>query len=194
VTRIARPPKITKNFSLVCLAWLEISQAILFGWLNLFPETGKPNSPAQTRTNRICKQKEKAMFRNFKVMLVVLVVIIVAASAYAFAAGNTVPDTAAGYTANVISGYTVTNIVYDLNAADPTTVDKITFGIDPTTLDDPEAAVVYLQTELGGAWTTCVVTTDDDVTTVVCDPETSPLVEDVTALNIVASSSINPGP
>jgi hypothetical protein len=134
------------------------------------------------------------MFRNFKVMLVVLVVIIVAASAYAFAAGNTVPDTAAGYTANVISGYTVTNIIYDLNVDDPTTVDKITFGIDPSTPGDPEAAVVYLQTALTGPWTTCTVTTNLTVTTVVCDPATSPAVEDVTALNIVASSSSNPAP
>ena len=61
------------------------------------------------------------MFRNFKVLLIVLVVIVIAGSAYAFAAANTVPDSAAGYKANVVPGYTVTNIVYDLDATDPTT-------------------------------------------------------------------------
>ncbi len=134
------------------------------------------------------------MLRNFKVLLIALVVVAVAGSAYAFAAGNTVPDSAAGYTANVVSGYTVTDIVYDLNVDDPTTIDKITFGIDPTTVGDPEAKVVYLQTVLAGTWTTCDVTTALTVTTVICDPATSPAVEDVTALNIVASSSLDPAP
>jgi hypothetical protein len=55
------------------------------------------------------------MLRNFKVLLIVLVVIVIAGSAYAFAATNTVPDSAAGYKANVVHGYTVENIVYDLN-------------------------------------------------------------------------------
>ncbi len=135
------------------------------------------------------------MLRNFKVLLAVFAVIVIAGSAYAFAAGNTVPDTAAGYTANVISGYTVTDIVYDLNVSDPTLVDKITFGIDPTTELDPEAKVVYLQTKLTGPWTTCVVTTTElTTTTVVCTPTTSPSITEVTGLNIVASSSTNPAP
>ncbi|MBK9210319.1 MAG: hypothetical protein IPL71_19325 [Anaerolineales bacterium] len=42
------------------------------------------------------------MFRNFKVLLTVMVIVIVSASAYAFAAQNTVADSAAGYKANVI--------------------------------------------------------------------------------------------
>ena len=36
------------------------------------------------------------MFRNFKVLLIALIVIVVAGSAYAFAAANTVPASAAG--------------------------------------------------------------------------------------------------
>ena len=49
------------------------------------------------------------MFRNFKVLLIVLVAIIVAGSAFAFAATNTVADSAAGYKASEVPGYTVTN-------------------------------------------------------------------------------------
>jgi hypothetical protein len=37
------------------------------------------------------------MFRTFKVLLLALVVLVIAGSAYAFAAQNTVADTAAGY-------------------------------------------------------------------------------------------------
>jgi hypothetical protein len=175
------------------LVWpgLSKSQVFLFGWL-INPQVFCFTNADPMRIGPA--KKEIAMLRNFKVLLVALVVIAVAGSAYAFAAGNTVPVSAAGYTAKVVSGYTVTDIVYDLNAADPTTIDKITFGIDPSTTGDPEAKVVYLQTVLAGTWTTCDVTTVLTVTTVVCDPATSPAVADVTALNIVASSSLDPAP
>ena len=56
------------------------------------------------------------MFRNFKVLLIVLVVIVAAAGAYAFAAANTVEDSAAGYKASTVSGYAVTDLVYDLKS------------------------------------------------------------------------------
>ena len=131
------------------------------------------------------------MFRNFKVLLIVFVAIIVAGSAYAFAATNTVPDSAAGYKANVVPGYTVTNIVYDLDAANPTVVDAITFSIAPSS-GTVVAAIVKLQTVTAGAWTDCAlvagVAPSMDVT---CTYGALNLV-DVTALNIVASSSVDP--
>ncbi len=131
------------------------------------------------------------MFRNFKVMLIVLVVIVVAASAYAFAAANTVPDSAAGYKANVVPGYTVTDIVYDLNSTDPTLVDKITFKVGPTT-GTVEAAIVKLQTTASG-WKDCTLGTAVvhviPVTCTYSDPTLA--LADITALNIVASSSLD---
>lgn len=133
------------------------------------------------------------MFRNLKVFLIVLVVLVVAASAYAFAAQNTVPDSAAGYKANVVPGYTVTNIVYDLDATDPTLVDAITFDIAPTS-GAVVAAIVKVQTVAAGAWTDCSlvagVAPSMDVTCTFGALE----LEDVTALNIVASSSTDPAP
>ena len=134
------------------------------------------------------------MFRNFKVILVVLVVLVLAGGAYAFAAGNTVPPSAAGYTANVVSGYTVSNIVYDLDKDNPINVDNISFSIAPTTSGDPVAKTVYLQTALSGPWTTCVVSTDT-TTTAVCTLPASPdptTVTSISAMNIVASSSTDP--
>jgi hypothetical protein len=128
------------------------------------------------------------MFRNFKVLLIVFVVIVVAGSAYAFAAQNTVADSAAGYKANVVPGYTVTNIAYDLDATDPTVVDKVTFAIAPSS-GTVVAAIVKLQTATGGAWTDCTLVAGTapsmDVT---CTYGSLDLV-DLTALNIVASSS-----
>ncbi len=131
------------------------------------------------------------MFRNFKIMLIVLFVIVAAGSVYAFAATNTVPDSAAGYKANVIPGYTVTNIVYDLDTTNPTLVDAITFDIAPSS-GTVIAAIAKLQTATGGAWTDCTlvagVAPSMEVT---CTYGSLDLI-DVTALNIVASSTLDP--
>lgn len=128
------------------------------------------------------------MFRNFKVLLIVLVAIIVAGSAYAFAATNTVPDSAAGYKANVVPGYTVTNIAYDLDATDPTLVDKITFAVAPSS-GAVVAAIVKLQTVTGGAWTDCTLVAGTAPSMTVTCTYGSLELANVTALNIVASSS-----
>jgi hypothetical protein len=132
------------------------------------------------------------MARNLKVMLIVLAVVIIAGGAYAFAAANSVPDTAAGYKANVVSGYTVTNIVYDLNASNPTLVDEITFDVGPTS-GIVEALTVKVQTDNSGDWTTCTLgTATAHVKPATCtfdDPTLNTV--DITALNIVASSTID---
>lgn len=133
------------------------------------------------------------MFRNFKVLLIALIAVIVTASAFAFAAQNTVADSAAGYKANVIPGYTVTNIAYDLDATDPTLVDKITFAVAPSS-GTVVAAIVKLQTATGGTWTDCVLVAGTAPSmTVTCTYGALELAN-VTALNIVASSSLDPAP
>jgi hypothetical protein len=128
------------------------------------------------------------MFRNFKVLLTVLVVLVVAASAYAFAASNTIEDSAAGYAAKVVPGYTVTNVVYDLDATDPTVVDAITFDIAPSS-GSVVAAIVKLQTAGAGAWTDCSLVAGTAPSMVVTCAYGSLQLANVTALNIVASSS-----
>lgn len=133
------------------------------------------------------------MFRNIKVLLIALVVIIVAGSAYAFAATNTVADSAAGYRASVVPGYTITNIVYDLNASDPTIVDAITFDIAPTS-GSVAAVIVKIQTATGGAWTDCTLTDGTLPAKHAACAYGSLNLEGVTALNIVASSSADPAP
>jgi len=133
------------------------------------------------------------MFRNFKVLLIVFAAIIVAGSAYAFAAQNTVDDSAAGYKANVVPGYTVENIVYDLDADDPTLVDAITFDVSPTT-GTVLVALVELQTVDAGTWKVCTLGSPTLLVTPVTCTYGALDLEDVTALNIVASSSADPAP
>ena len=69
------------------------------------------------------------MFRSSK-LFVVLLVLVFATAAFAFAATNTVPVTRAGEGVSVTSGYTVTNVVYNLNAATPSNIDSVTFTLN----------------------------------------------------------------
>jgi hypothetical protein len=123
--------------------------------------------------------------------MIAMLVIVLASGFYAFAAANTVEASAAGYTGTEVSGYDVTAIVYNLNATDPSLVDTINFTVTPTT-GLTVAAITKIQTETGGTWTDCVVTPGTAPSaTVVCTITGEPLA-DVTALNIVVSSSLDP--
>jgi hypothetical protein len=133
------------------------------------------------------------MFRNFKVLLSVLVVIVVAASGFAFAAANSVPDTNAGYGVSVVSGYTVSNIIYDYTAATPTTLDSIHFTLTSDGVSNLQKPEVQISTTAGVAaadfaTSTCSVSaTSPWVAT--CTFGTAINVADVVALNVLASSS-----
>jgi len=131
------------------------------------------------------------MSRNFKALLLALAVFVIAGSAYAFAASNTIADNAAGYKASDVPGYAVTSIVYDLDATDPTLVDEVTFSISPAS-GSAAATIVKLQTETGGTWTDCTLAAGTAPAMNVTCTFGSLLLEDVTALNIVASSSTDP--
>lgn len=130
------------------------------------------------------------MFKNFKTILFAFVILVIAGSAYAFAAANTVPESAAGFQATVVSGYTVTNLVYDLDDTDPTDVAAITFDIAPTS-GSAAAVTVKVQTETDGTWTNCTLDGTGPSKSATCSFDGLALV-DVTALNIVASSTTDP--
>src|SRR5215216_7552018 len=75
-------------------------------------------------------QRRKAMFRNFKVLLSVLVVLVIAGSAYAFAAANTIEASSVGSGTSTVSGYVISNVEYNFAAGDPTEVASIEFDLD----------------------------------------------------------------
>jgi hypothetical protein len=133
------------------------------------------------------------MSRNLKVLLFVLAVLVIAGGAYAFAASNTVADSAAGYKATTIDGYNVENIVYDLDATDPTVVDAITFDLTPLS-GSAVASTVKIQTANGDSWTDCTLAAGSGSTMGATCTYGSLQVSAVTALNIVASSSTDPAP
>jgi len=133
------------------------------------------------------------MFRNLKVLLIAVFVIVIAGSAYAFAAANTVPDTTAGSGASVVGGYTVSNVVYDLDSADPTVVDAITFSISPDSGTE-KAVAVFVQTDPAGSWTSCTLVDGTLPAVDVTCTFGALALEDVTVLNVVANSTVDPNP
>jgi hypothetical protein len=63
-------------------------------------------------------------------LLAVLGLAVLGVFASAFAAANTVPPTKAGDGAGAITGYTVTNVKYTLNGANPRNIDDVRFDLD----------------------------------------------------------------
>ena len=63
------------------------------------------------------------------ILLALLLALIIGSLAYALAASNTVSTGKAGGGSAAISGYTVSNVQYAL-AADPSTIDTVTFDLD----------------------------------------------------------------
>ncbi len=64
-----------------------------------------------------------------KITLAVVVAPAVGGGAYAFTASNTVPATTAGAGSGSVSGFTVTDLHYSLDATTPTIIDSLTFTI-----------------------------------------------------------------
>jgi hypothetical protein len=83
-----------------------------------------------------------------------MLILILAAASYAFAAANVVPETGAGDGSGTISGYTVSNIHYNLNATNPANIDSVEFTLAPTPGAGAPASV-QVQLNGGGTWFSC---------------------------------------
>jgi hypothetical protein len=90
--------------------------------------------------------------RSLKIFVIVIVAFVFTSVTYAFAASNTVPATRAGDGFGAISGYTISNVVYNLNS-DPTTIDTVDF-----TLNLAAATVKIKLVAAGSTWYGCTVT------------------------------------
>lgn len=90
---------------------------------------------------------------HIRLLLVLVLVVLAATGAYVFTASNTVPGTNAGSGSGVISGYTISSVVYNLNASNPNNIDTTTFTIAPTS-----AGTVKIQLVSGGTWYSCTNT------------------------------------
>ena len=92
----------------------------------------------------------KLRFPRRRLVIFAVLAVMVASGVFAYAASNTVPASTAGAGAGAISGYTITNIAYGLNATTPTNLDSVSFTIAPTT-----ATTVKAQLAAAGTWDSC---------------------------------------
>src|SRR5580658_9854527 len=88
--------------------------------------------------------------------------------AYAFTASNTVPSSTVGAGAGVVSGYTVTNIHYVLDATTPANIDSLTFTIAPAVPSTGSGKVLISAALSTGGPTNYTCTTDTGGTNVTC--------------------------
>lgn len=106
--------------------------------------------------------------RNSRIALAVVVALAVGGGAYAFTASNTVPTSTAGAGSGSVSGYTVTNLHYALDATTPTNIDSLTFTITPAVPSTGTGKVVISAALSAGGPTTYTCTTDTGGTNVTC--------------------------
>ena len=85
---------------------------------------------------------------------------IFAVGGAAFTAANTVPQTSAGEGAGAISGFTLTNVAYNLDAANPSNITSVTFTATAQNGDAVNTGLsVYVEFDNGsGNWYQCTRT------------------------------------
>ena len=94
--------------------------------------------------------------RTIKLSFLLLAVMVLTMAIYGFAAANTVPASKAGDGQEVISGYTITNVHYNLDAATPSLITGMTFTLDAAPATTNGVYVKLIST--GVNYTSCVAT------------------------------------
>jgi hypothetical protein len=123
-----------------------------------------------------------------RLVLIAVVAAVVAGGAYAFTAANTVPSTNAGSGSGTVSGYTVSNIHYSLDAATPNNIDSLTFTISPAVPSTGSGKVVAQAALTSGGPNNYTCSTDSAGTTVTCATTAPQLTTDkLTTVTVVAA-------
>jgi len=122
-------------------------------------------------------RRKKNRLARRAVFAVGALVVVLSVTGYAFTASNTVPNATVGQGANVISGYALSAVAYNLNATTPTNLDSVVFTITPATATSVKA-------QLGGTWYSCT-NASGTVTCATTAPQATALA--AVSLNVVAS-------
>jgi hypothetical protein len=118
------------------------------------------------------------MKNAFKVLIIGLIAFALATVTYAYANTNTVPASAAGDGSGAISGYTISSIVYTLDATTPSNISKITFTLNAS------ATVVQVSVTGAAPYQSCTVSGGTSVT---CNFSPEPTVVSATSLRVIAT-------
>lgn len=123
-----------------------------------------------------------------RLLLVVVAAGAIAGGAYAFTAANTVPSSTAGAGSGTVSGYTVTNIHYSLDATTPANVDSLTFTISPAIPSASSGKVIVQAALTTGGPNNYTCSTDTTGVTVTCATTSPQLTADkLSSLTVVAA-------
>ncbi len=108
-------------------------------------------------------------------LLVLSVALFAAVGIRAFTAANTVPVSDAGQGSGVVSGFTITNIDYNLNAATPSNVDTVTFTATAVSGSTNTSLTIRVLFDTGTAYYTCTRTGGAaPAHTISCDTDGTP--------------------
>jgi hypothetical protein len=118
-------------------------------------------------------------FRSIKMFASAMMVLVFATAAFAFAATNTVPASFAGEGASTTSGYTVTNVVYNLNATTASNIDSVSFTLNAA------ASTVRVRLVTTGSYYTCTNPSGNNWTCDTTSPQATVAAAD--ELRVVAS-------
>ena len=124
----------------------------------------------------------RTISRRHRLLVVFAVAVVLGAGTYAFTATNTVPATNAGSGSGVISGYTITNVQYQLEAANPANIDSMTFTLSAN------ASVAKAKVDsTSSTYTNCTIAGGVG-TAVTCDFSPNPTVVSADQLSVIAHS------
>jgi len=105
-----------------------------------------------------------ARFINLRMVALLALVLVLSAVAYGFAAANNVDPSSAGDGQAAISGYTVTNIRYTLDPANPVNLSAVSFTVTPATAAQKPTSVYVKLVDTGTTYTSCTNPSGDNWT------------------------------
>lgn len=85
-------------------------------------------------------------------LMALAIPLALATGAYAYTASNTVGVTNAGDGSGAITGFVLSSVKYNLNAANPSNIDSVTFTVDTTPVT---GSTIKAQLASAGTWYTC---------------------------------------
>lgn len=126
-----------------------------------------------------------AMRRQPMVWVALAALAVVLVGRAAFAAANTVPESSAGQGSNVVSGFTISNIDYNLNGTNPLNIDTVVFDAQAADVTQVGSLTVRTMFDVSAAdWYACAaVSGGAGLYTITCDVDGTPGPQ-LTALNV----------
>ena len=126
--------------------------------------------------------------RSAKTVAILIIALVMASVTYAFAAANTMPgEIGAGEGSTTVSGYTISNVQFNLKGTNPAELSSVTFATTSSTGNAGNPNTVRIQLVTGGTWygdTEC--TSADSGATWTCDVASANiLVHDVNLFRVV---------